>query len=159
MPNIKHHINIFCFIISACALAAICCIDNAAAQMADNAQILNKAFAAAGNDMARYEIRCDEKGDKDYIAYCRFVREKIKKTMVKNCKYYYAAGDVALLFILNPDGSLSSRDIDYVKSTKEKRLVDMALSGLIMSSPFPPFPKKMESRPTPFSVVISFQKE
>ena len=111
------------------------------------------------NDTQCYSIISTLSGEKDYAAYSRMVRERIKQKLESHYRHYRENGDVSLFFIIRPDGNLSRTDIDLQNSTSDKKLLDIAIASLEASSPFPPIPERLSGEELPFSVTISFQEK
>lgn len=119
---------------------------------------LRAGSGVINRDIESYKISYKpDSNNKDYLSYYRIIRDKLKQSLGDTCKYYFTEGDVGLMFVLNPDGSLAGFDIDNVNSTNDKKLVGMATSSLKNASPFPPFPKGLPPSQIPFNVTISFK--
>ena len=116
-----------------------------------------QSYSSISNDIKYYRIVYYET-EEDYVSYNKIVRERIKQSLSNAYKRFYEGGDVDLFFIINADGKLSRFDVDYKKSTADKKLVDLAVSSLNKSSPFPPFPKGLSDQQLPFSITISFKE-
>jgi hypothetical protein len=117
-----------------------------------------QSYSGISDDIEYYKIVYYET-KKDYASYNTVVREKIKQRLLSTYKRFCKGGDVNLLFIINADGKLAQFDIDYKTSTIDKKLIDIAVSSLKRSSPFPPFPEKLSDPQLPFSVTISFKEK
>lgn len=116
-----------------------------------------QSYSGISNDIEYYRIVYYETKE-DYVSYNKIVRERIKQRLLSAYKRFYKGGDVNLLFIVNADGKLAQFDVDYKESTTDKKLIDLAVSSLKKSSPFPPFPERLSDPQLPFSVTISFKE-
>lgn len=128
---------------------------------AQNVSAINKPSRDSlsfGNDVRYYQI-INYQNNKDYLSYSRAVRERIKQMLKKNYRDYYREGDVSLLFIVTSDGRLNKFDIDNKNSTKDKKLIDIAVLSLKDASPFTPFPKNLPADELPFSLTVSFKEK
>ena len=109
------------------------------------------------DDMRYYQIVC-EGHDKEYKDYYHAVRGKIVQKLKHNYRDRYCNGDVELFFVLNSNGSLGRIDVDLDRSTRDKKLIDVALLSLNQASPFLHFPKELDVAALPFSLTISFKE-
>ena len=103
--------------------------------------------------------RAEARSANDYINYYQLIREKIRRRLKENYKDYSREGEVTMEFTLSSDGTLLKHDIDSSASTKDRVLIDMAWASIADSSPFPAFPKGLNSPQMSFSVTISFKRE
>lgn len=100
------------------------------------------------------------KSTHDYINYYQAIREKIRQALKSNYSGYYKNGEVALVFMLNRDGSLVSVGVvKLAKSTDDRRLVDIAVLSVREASPFPPFPKALAVPQMSFNLTVSFRRK
>lgn len=113
-------------------------------------------LGADNEDLKIYEI-VYHGNDKKYLSYSQAIREKIKESIKRNYARYYEDGDVTLFFILKSDGKLARFDIDRENSTKNNKLLKIAVSSLNESVPFSPFPEGLSFNELSFHVTISFK--
>ncbi|MFA5143172.1 MAG: hypothetical protein WC522_03230 [Candidatus Omnitrophota bacterium] len=114
------------------------------------------AYFSLEDDMRSYQILY-QKETTEYINYYHVIREKILKELKRNYRSYYHNGDVNLFFILNHDGSLYRLDVDTAGSTKNRKLIDVAVLSIREASPFPSFPDTLDGVQLPFSLAVSFK--
>jgi TonB family protein len=117
-----------------------------------------QSYSGISNDVQYYRIVYYETKE-DYVIYNKLVRERIKQSLLSAYRRFYKGGDVNLLFIINADGKLAKFDVDYKESSTDRKLIDLAVSSLKKSSPFPPFPERLSDPQLPFSVTISFKEK
>ncbi|MFA6321760.1 MAG: energy transducer TonB [Candidatus Omnitrophota bacterium] len=128
------------------------------AQSADGADCHEGDFFAIKDGVQAFQIISSEASG-SYSNYYKLIREKIVHKVEYNYKDYYRNGDVSLFFTLKLDGSLDRIDVDIDKSTKDRRLIDVAIKSLQQASPFPPFPKELNVPKASFDLTISFKKQ
>ena len=109
-------------------------------------------------DMSTYNIVSKENNQK-LLSYYRSIREKILAKLKRNYTSHYNDGDVHLFFILDKKGAIIRIDVALNRSTKDTKLVDIALLSLQQAAPFGPFPKDMNVPQMPFSLIITFKKD
>ena len=110
-------------------------------------------------DMTTYRIISKDRR-KDYVSYYSAIREKILARLKRNYTRHYNNGDVCLFFVLDKKGSLIRMDVALNRSTKDTKLIDVALLSLQQAAPFGPFPEELKgSGDMPFSLVITFKKD
>ena len=119
---------------------------------------IDQSYFNLKDDIKTYEVICKEHA-KEYGDYYKTVRERIVKKLKYNYSDYYRNGEVELYFVLNSNGSLKRIDVDTGRSTDDNRLIDVALLSIQQASPFPPFPKELDSAQLPFSLMISFRED
>lgn len=94
----------------------------------------------------------------DYINYYQLIREKIRRRLKTNYRYYSAEGEVQLGFVVTSDGHIVDAGIDDMKSAVDRRLRDIALKSVREASPFHPFPKELNLPRMSFNLTITFKK-
>lgn len=129
---------------------------SANASMSVTAAKYQEGLGAGNEDLKIYEI-VYHGNDKKYLLYSQAIREKIKENLKRNYARYYEDGDVTLFFILKSDGNLARFDIDRENSTKNNKLLKIAVSSLSESVPFSPFPEGLTFKELSFHVTISFK--
>ena len=102
--------------------------------------------------------RAEERSTNDYVNYYQLIREKIRRQLKEKYRGYSREGEVTMVFTLSSDGTLLKHDIDSSASTKDRVLIDMARASIADSSPFPAFPKGLDSPQMSFNLTISFKK-
>jgi len=129
------------------------------AQSIDAAGEMDQEYLKLNSDMTTYRIISKDRRE-DYISYYRAIREKILARLKRNYKSRYDDGDVYLFFVIDKKGALVRMDVHLSRSTKEARLIDIALSSLQQAAPFGPFPEELKgSGNMPFSLIITFKKD
>lgn len=132
----------------------------ASAQIAKGAagNIEHETYTVTATDMRSYEVIYEAINKKDYTAYSKIIREKIKEKLRRNYSYHFKDGDVDIFFILKFDGSLIDLGIDRTTSTDDKELIDIAAKSVRQASPFPRFPKTLPLSQMSFSIKVSFKE-
>ena len=131
---------------------------NSTAQTIRDAGGLDRGSFSVKDDMRSYEVIYKEHG-KVYEDYYREVREKVVRELKAVYRDYYRDGDVDLYFVVRSNGSLKRIDVDIDKSTKDKRLINIAVLSLQQASPFSHFPKELDGPQLPFSLTVSFKEK
>lgn len=93
-----------------------------------------------------------------YISYSDVLYEKIKRALHDNYKGSQT-GEEYLDFVIDKEGNLKEMRIRDERSAPSQFLKEIVFKSVKDSLPFPPFPKELDYRELPFSVVISFQSE
>lgn len=91
-----------------------------------------------------------------YLTYSNFVHERIRHSLYNRFSRTGDRGVVYLKFALNADGSLIEYRVIDAKSQASDKLKQITLDGLKDASPFPPFPKELNSPVATFSVTVHF---
>lgn len=94
----------------------------------------------------------------DYINYYQLIREKIRRNLKTRYRDSYGEGDVALVFVLNADGTLALSRVNEGITASGQSLRSVALSSLKDASPFSPFPKGLSVPQMPFTLTVTFKK-
>ena len=119
---------------------------------------VDREYLRLNADMTTYQIIMKDQHE-EYMSYYGAIREKILAKLKRNYKRYYNDGDVHLFFVIDKKGALVRMDIALSKSTKDMKLIDIALLSLQQAEPFGPFPEELkDSGNIPFSLVITFKK-
>ena len=92
-------------------------------------------------------------------SYYQSIREKILARLKRNYTSHYNDGDVHLFFVLDKKGTIIRIDVALNRSTKDAKLVDIALLSLQQAAPFGPFPKDQKAPQILFSLIVSFKKD
>ena len=122
------------------------------------APVDQQKYTVTENDIRSYQVLYESIDKKDYAAYSRIIREKIKEKLRKNYTYNFKEGDVNVFFVLQSDGSLVKLEIDPAASTNDKELIGIASKSVKQASPFPRFPKKLSLSQMIFNIRISFKE-
>lgn len=130
-------------------------IETSPAPIAPTAAV--EAKKDASSELAKKQARI--KTTKDYISYYQLIREKIRRNLKTRYRNSYGEGSVALVFVLNANGTLQSADINDTISAKDQILRGVALSSLNDAAPFTSFPKGLSVPQMPFTITISFKKD
>lgn len=109
-----------------------------------------------GGDMKTCRILCEKYGEA-YDDYYNVIRERIIRELEHNYRTRYHFGEVSLFFTLRSNGLLEKIDVDLDNSTKDKCLIDITILSIQRASPFPPFPKGINTARLPFSLIILFK--
>lgn len=119
---------------------------------------VDQEYLRLNTDMTTYQIISKDRRD-EYMSYYRAIREKILARLKRNYTRHYNDGDVHLFFVLDKKGALVRMDVALNKSTKDMKLVDIALRSLQQAGPFGPFPEEFEGPGNiPFSIIVTFKK-
>jgi protein TonB len=93
----------------------------------------------------------------EYLNYYQIVREEIRRCAYRNYSRGFAEGEAYISFTLLSNGQLKEAKIIDEKSTHIPFLKEIALKSIRDASPFPPFPKDINSAQLSFNVIISFE--
>ena len=95
----------------------------------------------------------------DYPEYFNMIGGKIRDAAYeKAAKIHHSSGEVHVVFTLQSNGRLQKKPMVQGSSASAK-LQEAALRSVEAASPFPPFPKEMNSPEMVFNVVIDFDLE
>jgi len=115
-------------------------------------------YTVSSNDMRSYEIIYESFNKKDYAAYSKAIREKIKERLKNNYTYHFKNGDVNVFFVVKSDGALVDLGVDKETSIKDTELIDIVTRSVKQASPFPHFPKTLPLAKMSFNIKISFKE-
>lgn len=119
---------------------------------------VNQKYLELNTDTTTYQIITQDKHE-EYMSYYRAIRKKILAKLKRNYTGNYNDGDVHLYFVLDKKGELIRIDVALNRSTKDTKLIDIALRSLQQAAPFGPFPEEFKgSGQIPFSVTVTFKK-
>ncbi|MDP8259698.1 MAG: hypothetical protein P9L96_01635 [Candidatus Gygaella obscura] len=93
-----------------------------------------------------------------YKDYYHSIRGKIKQAAYDNYNVS-DIGEVHIYFIVNKDGTLVDFRIKDSFSSNSASLRNIAILSLQDASPFPRFPKKLNTEILSFNVIISFESQ
>ncbi len=93
-----------------------------------------------------------------FFDYFQAVRSSIRRSI--RCPQPMQEGEVCVLFVVSRDGRLYGRpEIIREKSTGGRSLQEAARRGIVEATPFPPFPKEIDSERITFEVPVLFKEE
>lgn len=152
--SLKLAIAYLCFFALGCGLYA----SNCHAQSISASDEVDQKYLELNTDTTTYQIITQDKHE-EYMSYYRAIREKILAKLKRNYTGNYNDGDVHLYFVLDKKGELIRIDVALNRSTKDTKLIDIALRSLQQAAPFGPFPEEFKgSGQIPFSVTVTFKK-
>lgn len=115
--------------------------------------------ADAAKPKSSAELLADPQKGKIFSAYFTAVKEKIFKTLKEKYDVHSSgAGDVTLVFVLNPDGQLSRVSALEKDSAQDDALKRLAVNCLKSAAPFGRFPDTLASSQIAFQVKIYFDE-
>ena len=96
-------------------------------------------------------------GTSESLNYLRAIRNRINSYVHRNYRTHMGKGEILLHFVLNSDGSVRSASIVKDDTDNNKRLKDLCLNSIYLSSPFKSFPNDLDLPQATFNISISFK--
>jgi TonB family protein len=93
------------------------------------------------------------------VSYYSYMREKIRHILEKYYTPGYEEGDVAVKFVLNPNGELIGLNIINSRSSDSEELRDLAKRSIQSAAPFKPLPKNLNQEQISFNLPVVFKQK